>query len=647
MTSAVADGGERPSLRPAGGVRILLLAFCVAGFFEVLAVGLPPAARGRLPLLLAGVGMALLSAWNPARGLLAFSLLFPVAGIGDRIFGGVDAIAWPLLLFAGFASGWTFRFLYDFESRPDPSAANGALRSLAVVWALGTLLAVVQARTLWAIGHGLRLRAVNVEGLFDGAAIRDSVLSLAVLCAGAGYFFILRRSGPAARQRALLAALSGVGLSAAAAVLGRMGAAPGETAAFWKATGRLSGAAMDPNSLGLLCGLALPFAPALLLPAGRRRALGIGLVVLAPAGLVLSGSRSGLALGLLATAVFAVAAARGRAKRGRAVLAGAAAAAVVALLLVVARGDPGSAGARLARVFEPGRSAEARTSHRPLLWRSAVRLFLRHPVAGAGMGAFSWQLPTLAAEEGRSLPLRDNPGNAYLQSLAEGGVIGFLLTLSLAAAFARQAGSALADPETGPAGRAGGAAVLGFLAALLFGSHWLAPDVALLFFLIAAVIARSGGPSRRTWSSRARAALVAGYAAAALFQARSTVSSDETFRYRQGVGFYARETGPGGPFYWTARRFALRLAPGQKMRLVLAHYTPEGRSVDLTAESGGRIVLRKTLAAGQSVDLLLSGAQRGHRVIRFSLSRAFTPKRLGLSGDSRELGVLAVFPPAR
>jgi O-antigen ligase len=646
MTSAVAGGGERPSLRPAGAVRILLLAFCVAGFFEILSVGLPPAARGRLPLLLLGVGMALLSAWNPARGLVAFSFLFPLTGIGDRIFGGVDAIAWPLLLFAGFASGWTFRFLYDFESRPDPSAADGALRTLAVVWTLGTLLAVVQARTLWAIGHGLRLRAVNVEGLLDAAAIRDSVLSLAVLAAGAGYFFILRRSGRAARERTVLAALSGVGVSAAAAIVERMGAAPGETAAFWKATGRLSGAAMDPNSLGLLCGLALPFAPALLLSGGRRRALGIGLLLLAPAGLVLSGSRSGLALGLAGTAAFVLLTASGRVGRRRSLVPGLATAAVVTVLLFLARSDPGSAGARLARALEPGRSAEARTSNRPLLWRSAVRLFLRHPIAGAGMGAFSWQLPTLVAEEGRSLPIRDNPGNAYLQSLAEGGVIGFALTLAVAAAFARQAAAALAGAEIAPPVRAGGAAVLGFLVALLFGSHWLAPDVALQFFLIAAVVARGAGPPRRSWASRARAALVAAYAVAAVLQARETLSPEDAFRYRQGIGFHARETGPGGPFYWTTRRFALRLAPGQKLRILLAHYTPEGRSVDLTAESDGRNVLRRTLEPGQSLDLILSGRLRGDRVIRFSLSRAFTPKRLGLSGDSRELGVVAVFPPA-
>jgi O-antigen ligase len=646
MTRTGPAGSERPALRPAGGVRVLLLSASLIGFFEILAVGLPPAARGRLPLLLLGLGMALLSAWRPERGLLAFSFVFPLAGLGDRVFGGADAIAWPLLLFAGFTAGWTFRFLYDFESRSDPSPVDGILRSLAAVWVLGTILAIVEARTLWAIEHGLRLRAVNVEGLLDGAAIRDSVLSLAALAAGAAYFFVLRRSGPVARGRALLAALAGVGLSAAIAVAERLGAPPGETGQFWKMTGRLSGAAMDPNSLGLMCGLAAPFALAMMLPSGgRRRALGAALVLSVSAGLVLSGSRSGLALAGVGALLLVLVGAPGLPGRLRVAVVGLAAAVVVAAVVFLARGDRGSVGARLSEALDSGRTVEARTSTRPLLWRSAVRLFLRDPVAGAGMGAFSWQVPTLVAEEGRSLPMRDNPGNAYLQALAETGAIGFLLTLVLVAVFAREAWAALVARAPAPLARAGGAAILGFLAALVFGSHWLAPDVALLFFLFAAATARSEAPSRATWPSRTRAILVAAYALAVVLQAGATLSSDEAFRYRQGIGFYGKEVGPGGPFYWTARRFAMRLTPGQNLRLVLAHYTPEGRSVDLAAESGGKIVLRRTLEPGQSVELLLAGPARGHRVIRFSLSRAFSPKRLGLSGDRRELGVVAVFPP--
>jgi hypothetical protein len=65
--------------------------------------------------------------------------------------------------------------------------------------------------------------------------------------------------------------------------------------------------------------------------------------------------------------------------------------------------------------------------------------------------------------------------------------------------------------------------------------------------------------------------------------------------------------------------------------------------VTLTAESGGRTVFERQLAPGDGVRLRLS-AGAAPRVVRFTLSRAFVPKRLGLSGDPRQLGLVAVFP---
>src|SRR5207237_9235207 len=159
-----------PTRRPGGGARLLLLIASLAGFSEVFSRGFPPAARDRLPVLALALLLALLAAWRPDRCLVVFSFVAPLSGLGDRLFGGPDAIAWPVLLFAGFASGWTFRFLYDFASSPDPSRADRVLRSLTAVWALGALLAAVRARTLWAFFRGLHLRAVNVEGLADAAA---------------------------------------------------------------------------------------------------------------------------------------------------------------------------------------------------------------------------------------------------------------------------------------------------------------------------------------------------------------------------------------------------------------------------------------------------------------------------------------------
>jgi O-antigen ligase len=635
---------DLPARRPGGSARLLLSIASVAGFLAVFAIGFPPASRSRLPVLVVALGLAILSAWRREQGLVVFGFLFPLAGLGDRLFGGVDAIAWPVLLFSGLAAGWTFRFLYDFESEPDPSRADRTLRALLTVWSLAAALAVVQARTLWALLRGLALRAVNVEGLPDADAIRGSVLSYAVLAAGAAFFFLLRRAGSGSRERTLLAALAGVAASSATAVAERWGVGPGETSGYWKALGRLSGGAMDPNALGILCGLGAVVAAELaVLARGRRRVFAALCLALMAAGLVLSGSRSGVALagiGILALLFPRVSGARGRA-----------AALMFSALLVLGvavlrlSDARGSAGARLSEIFDDRLSIEYRASARPVLWASAVRLFERHPVEGAGLGAFSWQLPNLLAEGGRSLGLRDNPGNAYLQALAETGAVGLLLTAALAFVLAREGWAALRNPGTPALGAGGGAAVLAFLVMLLTGSHWFAPDAAFLFFLLAAVTVRARIADRSRWPGRARALLLAAYAAAAFWSALGTLGPDEAFRYRAEIGFHGREIGQGGPFFWTRRRFALRLQAGETRRILLAHFTPEGRNVELTADADGRTVFARALEPGRAAPLRLFAGPAGPRIFRFTLSRAFVPRRLGVSGDRRELGVIAVFPP--
>ncbi len=500
----------------------------------------------------------------------------------------------------------------------------------------------MQARTLWALVRGLGLRAVNVDGLSDVSAIRTTVLSYAALAAGAAFFFLLRRAGPAPRERALFASMAGVAVSAAVAVAERWGIGPGETSGYWKSLGRLSGGAIDPNALGILCGLgAVVAADRAVLGRGRRRVLAALALAFMAAGLVLSGSRSGVALagiGIVALLVLRGMRARGRAA---AILFGV----VLAVGLAVLRisNGPGSAGERLAQIFDGRLPVDYRASARPILWSSAARLFRSHPVEGAGLGAFSWQLPNLLAEQGRPLGIRDNPGNAYLQALAETGAIGLLLTAALAFVLAREAWAALRGPDAATAAAGSGAAVLGFLAVLLTGSHWLAPDAALLFFLLAAVTARGQVAERPRWR-RARALLVAVYAVAAFASALATRGPDAAFRYRSEIGFHEREIGEGGPFSWTQRRFALRVEPGRTRQLLLAHFTPEGREVELTVEADGRTVYTRTLEAGQAALLRLSAGAAQPRILCFTLSRAFVPRRLGASGDRRELGVIAVFP---
>ena len=639
--TAIARSSDEPLTRsPGTRLRIAFFLLAAGGSGLLFLAGFPPAAPDRLPVLVIAAGLAVAAARKPSLAIAMFAFLFPCAGLLARLSGGADPVAWPALLFGGLATGWFFRFIYDFESRAEPSPLDRPLRALLLVWVMATMLAAARASTLWALWNGLRGRVVNGDGLSDGAALRESLVALSALVAGAVFFLILRREGPALRSRALRAALLGVCASALAAVLQRAGFFPQETKPYWKMTGRIGGGAADPNSLGLLCALSLVLVAAGLWRSGARPGFFPLAALVLAGGLFLSGSRTGFLLALSGILVLFLAGRLPSRARlaGLALLATAAVAGVVLLL----RGTGGSLGARIAQSFDSNLPIEYRVSARPLLWRAAGRLFLRHPVEGAGMGAFSWQFPDLMSEERRRFVMRDNPGSGYVQALAETGAAGFFLTALFALVAGRQALRRAREPDAGIGGA--GVATAAFLVALAVGSHWLATDVSLFFFLLAATVAGSSSATESRAARTSRLAAVAVYAAAAAVAILRTAGPAETFRHAPRIGFHAQETGPGGPFRWTRRRFALWLEPGQTRRFVLAHFSPSLRPVDLTATLEGQPVFRRSLRAGESVALRLHGSAERPRAVVFEVSRSFVPKRLGLSQDRRELGLLSIEP---
>ncbi|MEP7133258.1 MAG: O-antigen ligase family protein [Acidobacteriota bacterium] len=633
-----------PSRSPGTPVRVLFFLFSLAAGALLLTAGFPPGASDRLPVLVFSVVIALCAAVSPGRGIALFCFIFPWAGLLARAAGGADPVTWPGVLLCGLAAGWSFRFIYDFESAPRPARADRAVKTLLVIWCLATVLAAGRAVTVWAAVRRLTGRAVNDTGLSDGEALKETLFAFAALAGGAAFYFLLRRAGETVRRRALSASIAGTALSALAAVFQRLNAIPSRGGAYWKMTGRLEGGAVDPNSLGLLCALGLLAAMATANPArpGRGRGRGsaawsIVVSLLLGAGLLLSGSRSGLAVaaGSLALVLF-LPAFRGRARAAAAAALVALAAAGVAIAL---RTGPGSAGARLAQTFDPALPLEYRVSARPLLWRAATRLFLRHPVEGAGMGAFAWELPDLLREEGRSLPSRDNPGSGYVQALAETGTVGFLVTACAALALAVQSGRHARDPDADPRTAAAGISVIVFLVALSAGSHWLAPDAALFFFLLAACSASPSEAREQAWFRRSATAAAVVYAAAAILALSATATADEAFRHEPRIGFHPLESGPGGAFRWTMRRFAVWIPPRQTLRLGLANFGPSGQPVAFEARSQIP-TLSRVLAPGQATGIRMTAGASPAAVV-FSLDRSFVPKRMGLSSDRRSLGLLS------
>ncbi|MDQ5871594.1 MAG: O-antigen ligase family protein, partial [Acidobacteriota bacterium] len=286
--------------------------------------------------------------------------------------------------------------------------------------------------------------------------------------------------------------------------------------------------------------------------------------------------------------------------------------------------------------FQSSLSLDDRASSRPILWRAAMRQFAESPVEGGGLGSFAWRLPDLAGVDRSRLGIRDNPGSAYLQALAETGVIGLALTLFFVLTLVGHALSALREPDR----RGAAVALLLFLLVLAVGSHWLAPEVSLLFFLLCATVAAEGREKSRL-AGRVRAVLVVLYGVAVLRAAVATGDPAETFQHGKLAGFYDRETGKGGAFRWTRRRFAVHAGDDAPERIALANYSPEGRPVEVTVRADdGPVLFRRAILPGGSTTLALWPGGRP-RVFRFELSRAFVPKRFGLP-DRRELGIVAV-----
>jgi hypothetical protein len=203
--------------------------------------------------------------------------------------------------------------------------------------------------------------------------------------------------------------------------------------------------------------------------------------------------------------------------------------------------------------------------------------------------------------------------------------------------------------EDGAAAGAG-IAVLAFLASLAIGSHWLASDVSLLFFFLVAVVASprrdtSRAPAEPAFWKPAAVVAVLVFALAAAISTVATARPSETFRWSSRIGFHQEESGSGGRFRWTRRRFAVWLQPGESRSLSLSHFSPGREPVDLSASVDGRQTYRRSLNAGESVVLALNGSADRPRPVVFEVSRAFIPKRLGLSQDRRELGLLSTEQP--
>ena len=326
-----------------------------------------------------------------------------------------DPSAWPTLLFAGLAAGWTFRFIYDFETRAG-SLGRRTRRSIAAgrLGALDAARRSSQARTLWALaarafGADRQRRRTRRR---DGDSREPPLLRRArlgrrrsICCCGARATTIRRRTlSAASRRRAGIAAPRPWRSDSPCC---RRSGSP-----YWRLTGRLSGGAVDPNSLGVMSAIALVLA--LSVRGGpRRRWAPWAAGLLFASALILSGSRSALVLVAASLVLLPDAARRGALGPRRSRSAWPPRRSSPPRVLIFS-GSRGALGGRLIDSLDASRSLASRASGRPILWRAAGRLFREHPIEGGGDGRLHVAVARPAPGAGPPAEASGQPGQRLL-----------------------------------------------------------------------------------------------------------------------------------------------------------------------------------------------------------------------------------------
>jgi len=216
---------------------------------------------------------------------------------------------------------------------------------------------------------------------------------------------------------------------------------------FWMHVGRYSGTLSDPNAFGVMAGLLAPF----FLLIRKRLVLdwlqGVGVVFIAAA--VWSGSRTFILLLLLwFIVVLMMLCLSGLRKKTIYILLGSLLCAGVFALCV---GEPTINTAIQKRVAVPSVARTLQTLNwqqystmlesREIYWRIAYAVWKQSPIVGIGLGRFIDAQSAVAAQLGIDIGnWRDNANNFYLQVLAEQGLLGLLILVSVLAFFARAIG---------------------------------------------------------------------------------------------------------------------------------------------------------------------------------------------------------------
>ncbi len=599
-----------------------------------------PAATAFVAAALASLG-ALGGLTAPRATTLALAVGAPILQGAPRLWGDVSegpfllAAALPTAL--GILAGRALRE----GRRASPLGAIAA--AFLVVAGASAAASSVRGETLFLLLRGGAVpHVLNGLGMTAGERTREAVETFGTLgllvAAFAAFAAFAREEGGASRLGGALAI--GVSIGGSMLLLERA-AGLALTEPRWRAIGRLSGLASDPNALGVGMAIAAVLLAGLAATnPGQPRHAAVAGTFLALVAQEPSGSRTGLLLLAVATATSAAGLARRNAEWRLRVarLATASLLAFGGLLLAAPRGGPPAAGGLLERLGATfsGATAEEIANHRFLFWREAVGTVLEAPLGGCGLGGFPFEVPLRAARRGTPLPATDGATNAVLDVAAECGLPALALALAGLAPLLSLALRSTLAATSASLSRAAGAAVVALAVASATGAHHRFPDVAIVAALAAAIVASSAGPmATRPSETRFPAALALLGLGGALLVPLPTASVEAAFPSGSWTGAHA----PEGSRRWLGPRAFRKVLPGERrVSFTLENARPDGLAVVVRVDTGGAAAA-VSLPNGEPRTLTVD-VPDGAEAIRLGFDPVFVPRRLTGGADDRTLSVM-------
>jgi O-antigen ligase len=351
---------------------------------------------------------------------------------------------------------------------------------------------------------------------------------------------------------------------------------------------------------------------------------------------------------------------------------------IMGVSLVKRTVDTFSTGIHYAKNYGIIEGLKSISNYRHIFWGQAVEMFKDYPLTGVGQGSYILQLPNYLEMNRTGFSQVDYAGNYYLQVLSELGIPGMVVILFIIYLFINKVFKyyrikrRLREFENSDWLLAAlFISFISMLAGLVFGPHTNFTEVQLAFWLITGLmiayikVKQAGFPHRSrplqlSGSIRfdlcqkiSLAVILIVFASSFIISSVTTLSLNVSQNYRversyrgweNKYGLHKEETADGEIFRWTGIDASEVIeSDASKMIIPMKDAIPvepeEPLSVKIFVDN--LLVKRAVLEYDEWTDVMIDIPEfaRGRFTLTLIFSRGWVPRELGLTADTRELGI--------